>query len=345
MISTTRLLFAFLLTPSIAAAVTIETVPIGHAGNAGDSHSAGVFGSVRYRYRMGKTEITNAQYVEFLNAVADADPNGLWSTSMHPSLGGAIDRIGSPGTYTYSVRPGNIYPYANKPVVFVSWYDTLRFVNWLHNGQPKGPQDSTTTEDGSYTFSAPTTVSARKSNATWVLPNEDEWHKAAFYDGVAGIYYDYPTGTDIPPDNNFPTTDSGNSANFFDGEHANPMDSDYTTGDPDRPLTDVGAYLLSPSPYGTFDQGGNVWEWNEESLFGTNNRRIRGGDWFLTVNHLASSNRTASGASNNHYSIGFRVAFVPEPTSVMVLIFVAAALWIASGRMKKPRRVVTPRFP
>jgi formylglycine-generating enzyme required for sulfatase activity len=27
---------------------------------------------------------------------------------------------------------------------------------------------------------------------------------------------------------------------------------------------DVGAYALSDSPYGTFDQGGNAWEWNEE---------------------------------------------------------------------------------
>ena len=33
--------------------------------------------------------------------------------------------------------------------------------------------------------------------------------------------------------------------------------------------TDVGAYTLSASPYGTFDQGGNVSEWNETGLGST----------------------------------------------------------------------------
>ena len=31
-------------------------------------------GTVAYEFRMGKTEVTNAQYMEFLNAVAASDP-------------------------------------------------------------------------------------------------------------------------------------------------------------------------------------------------------------------------------------------------------------------------------
>ena len=62
---------------------------------------------------------------------------------MDPSNSeGAISRSGS-GPYSYSVRPG----YANKPVVNVSWYDAVRFVNWLQSGEGNGD-----TESGTYTI-------------------------------------------------------------------------------------------------------------------------------------------------------------------------------------------------
>ncbi len=40
------------------------------------------------------------------------------------------------------------------PVNFVSFWDGLRFANWLHNGQPTGAQGNSTTEDGAYTLTA-----------------------------------------------------------------------------------------------------------------------------------------------------------------------------------------------
>jgi hypothetical protein len=63
---------------------------------------------------------------------------------------------------------------AGMPVNFVSWYDCLRFANWLHNGQPTGAQDSTTTEDGAYDLSLGSSV-VRKAGATAFLTSEDEW--------------------------------------------------------------------------------------------------------------------------------------------------------------------------
>lgn len=73
------------------------------------------------------------------------------------------------------------------PVNYVSWYDTLRFANWLHNGQLTSAQGPSTTEDGAYEMSPASNV-LRKSGARWVLPTEDEWYKAAYHknDGVTG---------------------------------------------------------------------------------------------------------------------------------------------------------------
>ena len=86
-------------------------------------------------YRIGLFEVTNDQYAEFMNATAASDPNGLFNTSMmFDNTYGGIDRSGSDGSFTYAAKTG----FENKPVVYVSWYDTLRFSNWLHNGQPTG---------------------------------------------------------------------------------------------------------------------------------------------------------------------------------------------------------------
>ena len=48
---------------------------------------------------------------------------------------------------------GTDYTYDDKPVVYVSFFDAMRFTNWLENGQPTGAQDASTTEDGVYAIS------------------------------------------------------------------------------------------------------------------------------------------------------------------------------------------------
>src|SRR5262249_51776446 len=151
-------------------------------------------------------------------------------------------RSGNPGNYTYTVRSpglGGTYKYDDKPVISVSWGDAARFCNWLHNGQPTGAEDSTTTEDGAYTLNGDETAGVtRNSGAIWFIPNEDEWYKAAYHknDGVTGNYWDYPTRTDTRPNNNPPSGDTGNSAN------CNNENSSFA-------LTDAGAYKLSGSAY------------------------------------------------------------------------------------------------
>lgn len=290
-----------------APSVAIETVPIRDAGNAPDArYGSPGFGAVAYAYRIGTYEVTNAQYRAFLNAkAAVGDPYGLYSAGMFGVYGG-IARVGS-GTladpWVY-VPKDNDSTWDSRPVNFVSFWDAARFCNWLRNGQGDGD-----TESGAYLHVGSQSDFARLPGAIWVIPTEDEWYKAAYYKG-AGLdsgYWDYATRSDTLPDNNIPANDSGNSANYFFALGASPYS------------TSVGAYGLSRSAYGTFDQNGNVWEWNETALT-PSSRGMRGSSWNSNDEWgLHASERGAWAPSTSMADGGFRVAFVPEPAGGILL--------------------------
>jgi uncharacterized protein (UPF0261 family) len=108
-----------------------------------------------------------------------------------------------------------------RPVNYVSWRDAAHFANWLHNGQPTGGQDLTTTEDGSYFLDGKTTDAqledvVREPDATWVIPSEDEWYKAAYHknDGVTGNHWNDPTSADVGVSNLLIDPDPCNHATF-----------------------------------------------------------------------------------------------------------------------------------
>ncbi|MFM9956540.1 MAG: SUMF1/EgtB/PvdO family nonheme iron enzyme [Phycisphaerales bacterium] len=276
--------------------IHIPTVPIGNAGNAPDPSTGGLYGSVAYPYFIGSTEVTNAQYAAFLNAVAATDTNNLYNTNMAGSFGG-IMRDGSAGSYTYTTVSGR----ANHPVNWVSFWDSTRFANWLHNGQPTGAQSKGTTEEGAYTLTTAGIASntiTRNGNWQWAVASEDEWYKAAFHQpaaqgGDSDDYWQYPTSI-----NTVPTFAQANFGNVI--------------GD----ITPAGSYPANFS--GTFDMGGNVWEWNEAILFGST-RVIRGGSFNVGDDDLRAGNRSFSDPTGENNIIGFRVASLassPPPLCV-----------------------------
>ena len=90
--------------------------------------------------------------------------------------------------------------------------------------------------------------------------------------------------------------------------------------DPVNCLTPVGSFLLSPGPYGTYDMGGDVWQWNEAVMGGS--RGDRGGTWCDPIQWgmLASSYREGRSPTYWDGSVGFRVASaVPEPSTLALL--------------------------
>lgn len=289
-------------------AISIDWVTVGNAGNANDATG---YGSVGYEYQISKYEVTAGQYIEFLNAVAATDPYGLYNTNMDSDVRGCqITRNGTSGSYTYdfSGRPsGDESDWSNRPVNYVSWYDTFRFINWLGNGQ--GTSD---TETGAYTITnwdgTNATVSNRNAGAlVWML-SENEWYKAAYHknDGVTSNYFDYPTSSDSAPGRDMTeATNTGNNANYYSGN--------YLIGSPYF-RTEVGEFELSDSPYHTFDQGGNVLEWLEtvNTKFPAY-RILRGGSMGASFNTLPSSYRSTRPPDAESFDQGFRVASVFIP--------------------------------
>jgi formylglycine-generating enzyme required for sulfatase activity len=288
-----------LLVASSASAVTVTWTPIGNPGNACDSQPGGCFGAVDYAYDISTYEITNAQYAEFLNAKAASDPLGLYNPLMATQPGG-ITRTGVSGSFVYTVVTGR----GEIPVNNVSIYDSMRFANWIQNGQ--GGAD---TETGAYTLLGGTAVPTnegvtRNFDATIVLANENEWHKAAYYDPATGNYFDYPAGSDLPTGCSTPTA-APNSANC-QGEVNN--------------LVPKGSYTGSASPNGTFDQGGNVQEWTENVI--GENRILRGGGYNGIATRLGAFSRAQLDGSASNVSTGIRLVqlvFIPEPGTGLLL--------------------------
>lgn len=307
----------------VQAAITIDTVTVGDPGNAADTRvmwdNTTGYGKVNYTYNIGKYEVTAGQYTAFLNAVAKTDTYGLYNTVMaRTDYGSGISRRGSSGSYSYTVNAA----FTNRPVNYVSFWDSCRFANWFGNGQKSGIQDATTTERGAYTLDGYTGTDGRaiqrNANWKWAVASEDEWYKAAYYKGGSANagYWLYPTKSNIAPGNKM-ADPSGNNANYYTYPDVYPIDNGKYT-------TVVGEFQNSTSAYGTFDQGGNVWEWNEAIPYQNSTNAYRGmcGGSFLTyVINLQSTSRGRNVPSDESDYIGFRVVqVVPEPSSIVVLL-------------------------
>jgi hypothetical protein len=165
-------------------------------------------------------------------------------------------------------------------------------------------------------WAAPTgaTIDRTYRNAggvAYFIPTENEWYKAAYDDpnkggtGIAG-YWDYPTKHDLPdePDGIDFNGDTVFDAVFIQG---------YDLGQPNS--VDNAGVL---SAYGTMGQGGNVLEWNETAI--DSGRGLRGGFWAAHSFVFQADYTNWGGPSAEIGYIGFRVASVPEPGSLTLML-------------------------
>ena len=313
---------------------SLEMVPVGNINNPADTRIMNTdlttgYGSVNYAYSIGKYDITAGQYAEFLSVVASdgpgptTDPFGLYDSRMaiNTSYGSQINYNSNTHTYLAALP--------NEPVIYVSWGSAARFCNWLQNGQKTYAQAPLSTEYGSYslngfTDNARLMTIKRNPECQYYLPTEDEFYKAAYYDpnkggpGVDG-YWLYPTKSDTAPSNVLSSTGT-NNANCMTNSGSTLGAAPYTT--------DVGSFTNSQSAYGTLDQGGNVWQWNEGVVASTS-RGLRGGSWGDSYKCLDAAYRFSGLPTYTRETIGFRIASVPEPSSLAMFLSIAIGvlLW------------------
>ncbi len=274
---------------------TIDFANIGNAGNVADTTG---YGAVPYEYRVGKYEITQ-------DAITKATASGMSNVTAGPWTG-------------------------NQPAANISWYEAAAFVNFLNTNSAKTAAYDLTFSNGSWSMALWSSEQAwtaggtnlyRNKDAFYFLPSENEWYKAAYYNPGGSNYFLYPTASSSVPTAVASGTNAGTAV----------YDQPFEQGPAG---VDVAGAL---SPYGTMGQGGNVWEWNESAFDGSNSlssetRAIRGGDWFPTELNLRSSLRNVDFPTIENANIGFRVASVPEPSTYVLVLMGAGALYLWKRR-------------
>jgi hypothetical protein len=299
---------------------TIDFVLIGNPDNrpdtSGDPNPAG---SVPYVYRMGKYEVSR-------DMVAKASDAGNLGISLDPM----------------TVVAGG--PRPNMPGTGVTWNEAARFVNWLNSSQgfPQAYKFSTQPGDTDYDASENIllwqlgdigynpTNRFRNSLARYFLPSAHEWYKSAYYDpdgnGGNGGYWDFPTGSDSAPT----PVDSGTIAGTAVYRQT------FAQGPAD--VTEAGGL----SPFGAMGLGGNVLEWEETDRDLINDdprslRATRGGDFetMAPSEMSALDHKHVSNPTSQDLAIGFRVASIPEPNSLL-LGSIGTALLLFGKRLPVP---------
>jgi len=361
-------------TPITASLNGYDLVKVGDPDNAAQSGATGTgsenqngYGAVTTDFWIGKNQVTIGQYTEFLNAVAKTNDRGLHNAAMNSDQRiRGIEQSGTDGAFVYTVvgpngtNPAGAQSPANRPITYVSWFDSARFANWMANGKPTGPTAPTSTDDGAYTLGATNPGNAPALNTTnpntgaaptFSLPTENQWYKAAYYspvkvaDSTPG-YFLYGTGSDSTPGNGW-----NGSAALADKDQANEANYRFVlyavTGGSTDPgvsgdqnvLTDVGGFTNTYSYYGAFDMSGNAWDWNDLDGVAGSSRGIRGGHWNSSGGStMSSANRNSTAPSNEIVSIGFRLASpVPEPATLGIAsvgALCAGGWWVLKRRRR-----------
>ena len=265
---------------------SIEFVQIGNAGNAADiTGTPNPVGSVGYVYNIAKYEVSRG-IIEKVNA-----------------SGGLGIEMWDMAAWGFGSNE------ANQPATGMSWFTIARFVNYLNTStgfQAAYKFDSNnnfqlwTSSDVGFNVSNP----FRNSLAKYVIPNSDEWYKAA-YGSLNGTWYNYATGSDSIPSAVTNGT-IANTAVYNQWIHSGPA-----------AVNDAGGL----SAFGTMAQTGNVWEFTETFVSGPDDpREVRGGQWTQQSTDVISSNyQHVYGANGGNADIGFRIAMVPEPSALSLL--------------------------
>ncbi len=270
------------------------SIPAGafEMGSTTDVYEEPVHSVTLNAFKMSGYEVTNSDYVIFLNSEGNKTEGGIaWITVVSNQYQGIT---GGSGAGTFSVLPG----YENRPVVYVSWYGAVAYCNWLSTLHGLTPCYGPAGNRGS-------DPSVWRTLNGYRLPTEAEREYAV----RAGDMAEYYWGDPFPP---FPPN-IGNYAWYNGNSGGNHHD--------------VGQKL--PNAFGLYDMSGNVWEWcsdwysdsniNPPAYYGISPesnpsgpssgtaRVVRGGCWDFDHVSCRSADRGAINPDSSSNILGFRI--------------------------------------
>ncbi len=271
-------------------------------------------GDIEYPFAVSQTEITNAQYAQFLNAVANtSDKYALY----HPKM--AIERTEKNHQYTYKPQKN-----AEKhPVTYIDAPTAMRFVNWLENGRPnkfKKPQDlDDATEVGTYKLKGQITglsYNIRQEDSHYALINLDEWTKLAYYEPETRHFYDYSDNA-LPNDKEAIALNCCGKGNHLVNSYS--LDEEAAYGA--KGLSGNALEILEDFiPAGTFYK-----KYDDQSKSPTaGGRYVRGSAYDIPESsqrsylHRAKYKVRPEGAASREelYNVGFRIVYIYEDDAI-----------------------------
>jgi hypothetical protein len=305
LISLTTISSAQTITETFGSGANQFTIDFVEIGNPGNAAAVGIYqdgrstpytsGSVAYYYNLGKYEISRDQ-ISKANA----------SASLGITLSSMIGVVGA--------------TQADRPATGISWYEAARFVNYLNTS--KGYQaaynfgvsgDFQTWGTGQYIGNN----QFRHKDAYFFLPSLDEWYKGA-YGNISGGWASYATLSGALPEKVTGGTNQDSAVYGLAPGSSGPA-----------AVNNAGGL----NSFGTMGQGGNVAEWTETAFDLSNDsvtesRELRGGYWISGNQDLNSSVHWNYGESPivENDVVGFRVASLPEPSSLSLLLAGGAVL-------------------
>jgi hypothetical protein len=342
----------------------IDFVTIDHPGNAawqGDGtvgDRAVGRGAVDYNFRIGRFEVTTAQFVDFYNAALDRPANDRLPFVTPPGAWGAIATTpNNPGGQRWTVPAGG----AMIPVGGLDWRTCAMFCNWEHHDRAggrssflSGAYDVSTFGYGPNGF---TDQLVRSPGARFWVPTWDEFLKASHYDpnrfgpGQGG-WWVYSNGTNDPltygppgvhvrtdrygPDPNGPLAMANAGWDSVDFPGYDPY------------AIPLGAYTATQTPWGLFDTAGGSSEWSETALLTNDIYPTHRAIFGSALAHGFPTNDRISFLGGEAPSIGllnfgFRIASdVPSPSSCTGLIILGMSSVL---RRRRQGRKYTTRMP
>lgn len=281
-------------------------------------------GTITQEYRIGRYEVTNAQWAAFYDAVAQVRLSGQ-----------IVPHVQNPSFANFTVANGHIVSQAGRelsPVGGITWRTAAMYCNWLHNDRAVtreafmgGAYDVSTfgyVNGNHFTDQLTHTPGAR----FWI-PTMDQVMASQHYDpnrhgpGQGG-YWEYNITQDTRPTYGAP-------GSIVNGRVAQANSSWLGPGDtPGGPWsTPLGSYWdVAQSPWGLLDTAGGAGEWLETSIDLGGGNRVRLFHGSAAADSAFQRDRIYSFPgdlpSTPSFAYGLRIAALAVPAPSISAVFI-----------------------